>query len=144
MNPAPSVIFDTLVGLVVRTALVFSAFLLFAGHNAPGGGFVGGLIAGSGLVLWYVDRGSRAIRQLVRLSPLQLMGAGLAVAALTGVGGWVWGIEFLDATAWKLKIVVFGEVKLTTALIFDIGVYLVVVGLAAAILEALGREGAER
>ncbi len=136
-----SLILDTLVDQVVRTALVFSLFLLFAGHNHPGGGFVAGLVAGIALILKFVAGGRSAVASVLRSSPASIIGIGLGFALLTGAGGWVWGAGFLESTSWEIDLPVLGLLKATTALPFDLGVFVVVVGLTAALLMSLGDDG---
>lgn len=143
MTPRRSLIFDTVLDGVFRTALLFSLFLLFAGHNAPGGGFVGGLVAAAGIVLRYVAGGVEEVERVVRVRPSTLLGGGLLTAALVGMGGWLWGDAFLASAKVELAVPVFTTLKATTALPFDIGVYLIVVGLVLTIVEVLG-VGAER
>lgn len=123
-----------------HTLIVFSLFLLFTGHNAPGGGFVGGLVAGGALILRYVAEGSDDLRRLVPVTPPSVLGAGLACAAVAGAVGLVAGESFLTYEALELTLPLFGSVKLATVLLFDIGVYLIVVGMVYAILESLGAE----
>lgn len=124
--------------MVIRTALVFSLFLLFSGHNAPGGGFIAGLVAGICLILRYMSQGAASMLALIRLRPEQLLGAGMLVAILAGVGGFVWGGGFLASAEIEVVLPVLGTLKATSALIFDIGVYLVVIGLAASLVSTLG------
>lgn len=131
-------ILDVVLDVVVRTALVFSLFLLFSGHNAPGGGFIAGLVAGICLILRYIARGEEAMVALVRARPDQLLGFGLLLAVAAGAGGWIWGSGFLESTKFQIEVPLLGVVKTTSALVFDIGVYLVVLGLAAALVGALG------
>lgn len=138
-RPRPSVIFDTLLDMVFRTALVFSAFLLFAGHNAPGGGFVGGLVAATALVLRYVAGGAPEVDRIVAVHELTLLGAGLLVAALTGMAGWLMGEAFFYAGHVEADLPVLGHLKASSALAFDIGVYLIVIGLGLALVRSLGR-----
>lgn len=137
-NPRPSVIFDTVLDMVFRTALLFSVFLLFAGHNAPGGGFVGGLVAATALVLRYVAGGAPEVDHFVAVHETTLLGGGLLIAALTGVAGWVIDGAFLASGKLELDVPLMGHLKATSALAFDIGVYLVVVGLGLALLRSLG------
>lgn len=137
-RPRPSIIFDTVLGMVSRTTLLFSAFLVFAGHNAPGGGFVGGLVAAAALVLRYVAGGADEVDRVVGVHEYTLLGSGLLVAALTGVAGWFLGDAFLYGAKYEFALAVFGDVKVTSALAFDLGVYLVVVGLGLALLRSLG------
>lgn len=139
MGAERSLILTTSVGALFHTALLFSVFLLFAGHNAPGGGFVGGLVAGAALVLRYVDGGAETVRRVVRVEAPVLLGAGIALAVLTGALPWLAGGQFLESAAFDLEV---GPLHLhgTSALPFDIGVYLVVVGLVLGIVEHLGGE----
>lgn len=138
MKPRPSMILDTVLDGVFRTALLFSLFLLFAGHNAPGGGFVGGLVAAAAIMLRYVAGGVDEVEEVVRLRGSTLLGGGLLLAALVGLGGWVWGDTFLASAKVEVTVPVFTTLKATTALPFDVGVYLVVVGLLLTIIDALG------
>ncbi|MEX0757774.1 MAG: MnhB domain-containing protein [Acidimicrobiia bacterium] len=135
-----SLVLDVLVDLVVRTALVFSLFLLFSGHNAPGGGFIAGLVAGISIVLRYIAGGHAGVRSVIGVRPEGLLGVGLSVAVLTGMLGWVWGEAFLESAKFEVELPVLGVVKATSALPFDIGVFLVVVGVALAMIAALGQE----
>ncbi len=140
----PSLILETGVGAVFHTALLFSLFLLFAGHNAPGGGFVGGLVAGAAFALRHVEGGADEVERATPVSPMTFMGVGLALAVATGAASWLAGGQFLESGKLELDIPVLGTVKVTSALLFDIGVYLVVVGLAVGVLTALGEEGPAR
>lgn len=140
MTPRSSIIFDTVLDTVTRTAAVFSLFLLFAGHNAPGGGFVGGLVLAASFVLRYVAGGTPRIDTVARVQPATLLGSGLALAVLSGAGGWFWGEQFLTTQTWEADLPLLGHVKATSALPFDIGVYLVVVGLGLVVLRSLGAE----
>jgi multicomponent Na+:H+ antiporter subunit A len=138
--PVPSLILDVCVRMVFHTALVFSVFLFFAGHNAPGGGFIGGLVAGAALVLRYVAGGAAEVRRTVPVAPHLLLGGGLALAVVTGAASLVAGGQFLESGVLTLDLPVLGTLKTTSALPFDAGVYLVVVGLVLALLRTLGAE----
>lgn len=140
MRPRPSLILDTVLDGVFRTALLFSVFLLFAGHNAPGGGFVGGLAAAAAIVLRYVAGGVAEVDRVLRVPESVLLGLGLLLTVVTGIGGWLWDEAFLASTEVKVDIPVLGTLKATTALPFDIGVYAVVVGLGLAVVRSLGAE----
>jgi len=133
-----SLIFGFVVDLIVRTAFVFALFLLFTGHNAPGGGFVAGLVVGIALVLRFVAGGSQGITDVLPASPEVLLGVGLGTALATGTGGWLWGAGFLQSTKLELVLPVLGTVKATSALPFDIGVFIVVIGLTSALILTLG------
>ena len=137
-----SLILATSVDVIFPTALVFSLFLLFAGHNAPGGGFVGGLVAGAAFVLRYVDAGPGTVAEEKRF-PGVLLGIGLAVAILAGTIGWLTGGDFMQGVKLSAALPLLGEVKASSALVFDIGVYLIVVGLVRTVLSVLGGENQE-
>ena len=140
----PSLILETGVGALFHTALLFSLFLLFAGHNAPGGGFVGGLVAGAAFVLRYVEGGASSVVRAAPVPANVLIGVGLTVAVGTGVASWLGGEQFLESAKVEVAIPLLGTVKATSALLFDIGVYLVVVGLVVGLLTTLGGEDADR
>ena len=138
-----SVILETCVRLVFHTVLVFGVYLLFAGHNSPGGGFVGGLVAGSAFVLRYVAGGRAELRAAVPVDPGLPIGAGLLLAGGTGMGAWLFGADLITSAYGSAVLPVLGTVKASTVLLFDAGVFLVVIGLVLTLLRTLGGE-AER
>ena len=138
-----SVVLETAVRLIFHTVLVFSLYLLFAGHNQPGGGFVGGLVAGCAFVLRYIAGGRAALRAAFPVDPGVPLGLGLVLAAGTGIAALFAGGQFLESGVLILDLPVLGVVKAASALPFDTGVYLVVVGLVIGVLRTLGAE-AER
>ena len=133
---------DQTVPVIFYVIMTGSLYLLFAGHNQPGGGFAGGLVAAAALVIRYVDGGAEAVRALVPLAPMSLLGAGLVLANLTGVAAWLAGGAFLESATWSWDLPVLGTVKTSSALAFDTGVYLVVVALVPMVLRTLGEEDA--
>ncbi|GAA4427509.1 Na+/H+ antiporter subunit A [Georgenia halophila] len=135
-----SVILEIGARIVFHTLLVFSLFLLFSGHNAPGGGFAGGLIAGIALVVRYLAGGRQELGEAVPLHPGHLLGTGLFLSAGVGAVPLLFGGTVLQSTILDVHLPVFGDVHLATALFFDIGVYLVVIGLVLDILRSLGAE----
>lgn len=139
----PSVLVDVTVQIVFPAALVLSLYFLFAGHNQPGGGFVGGLVAGAALALRYVARGYPAVQAVVPVPPPVVAGIGLLVALGTAAVPLVLGDEVLESAKAAPELPVLGTVNLTSALVFDTGVYLVVVGLVMAVLDAFGGEPPE-
>jgi multisubunit Na+/H+ antiporter MnhB subunit len=143
MKPDRSIILDVSVRFIFHTALLFSIFLLFAGHNDPGGGFIGGLVAGAAFVLRFANGGVDEVHEVSAASSWTFLGAGLLVAVLTGMAGWVFGTAFLESEKFTANLPLIGEVYTTSALPFDIGVYLVVLGLVLAILETVGGEEGE-
>lgn len=130
-----SLLLSTVARLAVAMMLMFSVFLLFRGHNEPGGGFLGGLVAGAGLILYVLAEGAAALREALRVDPRRIAFAGLAVALLAGVPGLLAGSPYLTALWTSL-----GGYKLGTPVLFDIGVYLVVVGGLMAMVIALEEE----
>lgn len=135
-----SLIFDTTVRLVFDLAMVLSLYLLFAGHNQPGGGFVGGLVAGAGISLRYLTGGLRDVVSVIRFKPWTPLAVGLALAAGTALSSLPGGAGPLDHRAWELDLLLMGGVKITSATVFDAGVYCIVVGLVLMILEAFADE----
>ena len=138
--PRSSLVLESSVTLVFHTVLVFGLYLLFAGHNQPGGGFVGGLVAGSAFVLRYAVTGREGLDRAVPLDPSLPLGVGLLLAAGTGAAAWLFGGQFLESGKLELDLPVLGAVKATSALPFDTGVFLVVVGLVLVMLRTLGAE----
>jgi multicomponent Na+:H+ antiporter subunit B len=124
--------------LLFPLTLVFSVFLLLRGHNEPGGGFVGGLTAAAALALVVASDGLDKARQLLRLDPLVLVGVGLATALLSGVPPLLDGGAFLTGQWLDGKIPVIGHFG--TPLVFDVGVYLAVLGVVTAIVFELAEE----
>ncbi len=144
-RPGPALIERTLLlevvtRLVFPTIMVVSVYFLFAGHNAPGGGFAGGLLAGLALVARYVAGGRYELREAAPVEAGTLLGIGLLCAGLSGLGGLVLGGAVLQTAALEVDVPVLGHVKLVTSLFFDVGVYLIVVGLVLDILRSLGAE----
>ena len=119
--------------------IVFSVYLLLRGHNEPGGGFIGGLVAAMGAVLVHLAHPSKPLR-LFRLGPGALMVVGLAFAVLSGIPAWFFGEPYLTAL-WggSLTLPAVGKVMLGTPLIFDIGVYLVVAGVVMMLYQTMER-----
>ncbi|MCF6744316.1 Na+/H+ antiporter subunit A [Blastococcus sp. KM273128] len=135
-----SVILEVITRVLFHTILVFSLFLLFSGHNEPGGGFAGGLVAGLALVLRYLAGGRYELGEAAPVDPGLLLGVGLLFAGGTGVVGLALGADVLQTAILETTLPVLGDVKLVTSLFFDIGVYLIVVGLVLDILRSLGAE----
>jgi multicomponent Na+:H+ antiporter subunit A len=131
-------ILETGTRAVFHTILLFSVYMLFAGHNAPGGGFIGGLIAASAIVLRATAEGHEDIRRLVPVDAEVLLGLGALFAAVTGVIGYLMAGSFLGSAYLELDLPLLGHVKVVSVLFFDIGVYLVVLGLGLVLVRTLG------
>ena len=134
-----SVILDVAVRAELHTLLLVSLYFLFAGHNQPGGGFAGGLIASAALCLRYVAGGEASLARSVPVPPPIILGAGLLLAIVTGTIPLLFGDQFLGSAILERDLPVFGNVKFTSVLAFDTGVYLVVLGMAMLLLEQFGR-----
>jgi multisubunit Na+/H+ antiporter MnhB subunit len=130
-----SVLLVTATRLLVPLLLVFSVFLLWRGHHEPGGGFVGGLVAATAFVLVALAEDVAAARRVLRVAPAQLLASGLAVAVVSGLAGLAVGRPFLTGLWAK------GEdgagLALGTPLLFDVGVYLTVLGVVTSTLLSL-------
>jgi multisubunit Na+/H+ antiporter MnhB subunit len=133
-----SLIVDTSVQFIFYSVLVLSLYLEFAGHNQPGGGFVGGLVAGAAVGLRYVAGGIDAVRETSPVRPWTILGVGLLVASGTALTPLLVGDAVLESAEIDWQVPVLGEIHGTTATVFDIGVYLVVVGLMLMVFEAFG------
>ncbi len=136
-TPQASLILTVGVRVAFPLTVTYALYLLFAGHNAPGGGFVGGLVAAAALMLRHIDGGTPALQRTVPAAPTALLGGGVALATATGFAGWIWGEQFLSSAKLEVVLPVLGTVKATSALIFDIGVFLAVVGLVMTLLQTL-------
>jgi multicomponent Na+:H+ antiporter subunit A len=133
-----SLILDTSVRVIFPSVVVLSLYLLLAGHNQPGGGFVGGLVAAAGIALRFVAGGIDDVRSTSPVRPWTVLGAGLAIAAATALTPLLVGGQVLESAkvAWDAPLL--GTVNITSVLAFDTGVYLVVVGLTLMLFEAFG------
>ena len=135
-----SIIFEVDTRLVFNSIIVFSIYLLLAGHNFPGGGFAGGLTAGLALTVRYLAGGRFELREATPISAGTLLGIGLATAAASGLAPLLLGGQVFQSAIIEFWLPVFGDVKFVTSTIFDVGVYTVVVGLALDVLRSLGAE----
>lgn len=131
-----SLILSTATRVLVPLILAFSLFIFFRGHNAPGGGFIGGLLAAISFALIQLAEGVAAARRALRLDPLAIAAFGLGCALVSGLwGGLAYG-QFLKGV-WPFYAI---GVPVGSIMLFDAGVYLVVLGAVTAILFALEEE----
>jgi multicomponent Na+:H+ antiporter subunit A len=136
---ATSLILETGSRAVFHTLLLFSLYIFFGGHNAPGGGFIGGLVAGGAFFVRYLALGAAEFRRMTRVHPEIVLGGGLLVAVGSGILALAYG-EVFESAFVSFRLPVIGAVEIVTSLIFDAGVYLVVVGLVMTLIETIGGE----
>ena len=120
-------------------ALLVSAFIFLRGHNQPGGGFIAGLITAVALILLYMARGVEWAQARLDFPFQPVAVVGVAIATLTGLGSWLFGHPFLTSAFGYFSLPLVGKFELATALLFDLGVYLAVVGATLMILANLGK-----
>ena len=125
--------------VLLPLALMISVYIFLRGHNLPGGGFIAGLITAVALILQYVASGEAWTAQRWPVNYHWLAGAGVLIAGATGVGSWAFGYPFLTSSFGHFHIPLVGEIELATAMLFDLGVYLTVVGATLLILANLGK-----
>ena len=129
---------DVSVRVVFAAVMVGSLWLLFAGHNQPGGGFVGGIVAGAAISLRYVAGGIGEVRRLSRGKPWMVLGSGVLIAVVVAIVPLLLGGEVLETGSFTVDLPLLGTMKVTSAMVFDIGVYFAVIGLALMVFESFG------
>ncbi|WP_104200379.1 Na+/H+ antiporter subunit A [Cryobacterium sp. Y29] len=135
-----SILIEVLVRLLFHPAMIVSIYLLFAGHNLPGGGFAGGLLAGLALVARYLAGGRYELSEAAPIDPGKLLGFGVILAVGMAVVSLFFDGLPLESAYFTATVPVLGDLSFGTSTIFDIGVYLVVIGLTYDILRSLGSE----
>ncbi|GAB3145604.1 Na+/H+ antiporter subunit A [Micromonospora sonneratiae] len=135
-----SIIFEVVTRLLFHIIVLFSIYLMFSGHNAPGGGFAGGLVAGLALTVRYFAGGRYELDEAAPVDAGLVLGSGLFLSVGTGVVAMLLGGDVLQSTVVDLHLPVIGDIHLVTSLFFDVGVYLIVIGLVLDILRSLGAE----
>jgi multicomponent K+:H+ antiporter subunit A len=140
-SDAHPLILATFSRLLLPLALMVAVFILLRGHNLPGGGFIAGLIIAVALVMQYLANGIAWTRTRLSGELHPLIGLGLLTATATGLGSWYFGYPFLTSTHGHLHLPVLGDLELASAMLFDLGVMMVVIGITLVILVRLGRIG---
>jgi multicomponent Na+:H+ antiporter subunit A len=135
-----SILLEVVVRILFHTIIIVSLYVLFAGHNLPGGGFAGGLIAGMALVMRYVAGGRYELGAAAPTDAGRLLGAGMLIAVGAAVVPLLFGAAPLTSAFFEAELPVIGHIEFVTSTIFDIGVYLVVIGLVLDVLRSLGAE----
>jgi multicomponent K+:H+ antiporter subunit A len=131
-------ILSTFSRLLLPLALLVAVFIVLRGHNLPGGGFIGGLITAVALIMQYLANGIAWTRPRISGQLHPLIGIGLAVATLTGLASWYFGYPFLTSAHGHFHLPLIGDLELASAMLFDLGVLMVVVGITLVILVRLG------
>ncbi|AGM27207.1 putative cation antiporter NADH dehydrogenase subunit [Mycobacteroides abscessus] len=133
-----SLVLEVATRLIFPLVMVLSFYFFFAGHNVPGGGFAGGLTAGLALVLRYLAGGRYELGETLPFDAGKILGLGLAFSGGTALSSMLLGAPVLSSATIQFDMLGFGHVKIVTAIFFDLGVYLVVVGLVLDVLRSLG------
>ncbi|MFC0673987.1 Na+/H+ antiporter subunit A [Brachybacterium hainanense] len=134
------VVLEVITRISFPLMMMFSVYLLMAGHNLPGGGFAGGLVAGLAITLRYLAGGRYELSEAVPVQAGLVLGVGMAVAVAAGVLPLLLGGTIFASATPVLHIPILGEVHLASALIFDVGVYLVCIGVVLDFLRSLGSQ----
>jgi multicomponent K+:H+ antiporter subunit A len=145
--PTAPLMLQVVARLVLPMALMVSVYLYWRGHNLPGGGFIAGLVTASALVLQYMAFGQAKADELLRVQGgrrfVRWIALGLAVAAATGLGAFAFGFEYLTSHTRYVDFPLLGEIALASAAVFDLGVYITVVGSTMLTLSVLGNASKE-
>jgi multicomponent K+:H+ antiporter subunit A len=131
---------DLIMRLLFPVIVVMALYFLLRGHDLPGGGFVAGVTMAVGVILQYMARGTTWVEDHFRVLPVRWMGFGLLLATATGAAAWLFGRPFLTSSFSYVQIPVIGAVPAASALLFDIGVFAVVVGATVLILIAIAHQ----
>lgn len=131
-----TIIFRTIAPLIVAAMMVFSVYVCLRGHNEPGGGFIGGLIAAASIGVFGMASGVTAVRRALRVDPMAIAGFGVLLAGLSGLMSLFTGSPFMTSI-WIYLAVGDTTIPLSTPLFFDLGVYCVVFGTLSAIALSL-------
>ncbi|QHT46753.1 Na(+)/H(+) antiporter subunit B [Bacillus sp. SB49] len=143
MTRTNDIILRTTTTLIAFILLGFSVYLFFAGHNKPGGGFIGGLMTSAAIVLMYMAYGIRAMEKILPVNFRYAIPVGLIIALATGAGSFLFNVPFLSHTDAYFHLPILGETHLATAILFDLGVYLAVVGVTMTIILTIANDREE-
>jgi|SRR5690625_2269921 len=137
-----NVILQTVTRIAAFIILAFSFYIFLAGHNNPGGGFVGGLMTSAAIVIMYVSYGAATMSRVLPIDYTKMIATGIGIAVLTGFGSLLFDVPFLTHAFGDVHIPWLDvEIELATALVFDLGVYLTVVGATMTIILSIGEDG---
>ena len=134
------VILQTVTKVVVFIILTFGVELFLSGHNNPGGGFIGGLVLSSALVLLYLVFDIETVHKGIPVDFKKVAAVGVLFAVGTGIGAVLFGASFLTQTFGYFNLPVFGETELATVILFEVGVALTVVGTVVTIILSISED----
>ncbi|MBY6052425.1 Na(+)/H(+) antiporter subunit B [Cytobacillus firmus] len=134
------IILQTATKVVLFLIVLFSVHIFFAGHYTPGGGFVGGLLTSGAIVLLLLAFDMKTVSKILPVNYIHMIAVGLLFAIGTGAGALLFNVPFLTHAFGHIDLPVLGETSLHTATLFDLGVFLVVVGVTMTIIQTIGED----
>lgn len=135
-----SIILQTVARVALYVLLILAAFLLFAGHNAPGGGFIAGLLAAAAFILQMLAFDLEYVAKLFPVNPLGVVATGLILAAGVGFVPMLLGYPFLTSAFTTITVPIIGRGELTSVFFFDLGVFFVVVGAMMTVIKEMASD----
>ncbi|QED49149.1 Na(+)/H(+) antiporter subunit B [Cytobacillus dafuensis] len=132
------IILQTTTKVVLFIIILFSIFIFFRGHYTPGGGFVGGLLTSGAIVLLLLAFDMKTVAEILPINYIYMTATGLLFAGGTAAGALFFNVPFLTHAFGDVYLPILGETSLHTATIFDLGVFLVVVGVTMTIIQTIG------
>lgn len=126
--------------IIIFVLLGFAIYLLFAGHNSPGGGFVGGLTTSAAILLMFMTYGESNVRRFLPINYINLVPLGLLIATVTGLSAILFNVPFLTHVLYSVYIPFFGFIDIGTAMFFDLGVYVTVLGTTMTIILTIAQD----
>lgn len=140
MQESNDVILQTVTRLVVFIILTFGVELFFAGHNGPGGGFVGGLVLSSAIVLLYLVFDIETVHKGIPVDFKRVAALGVVLVVGSGVGAILFGAAFLSQTYDYFNLPIFGDTELATVILFEAGVAMTVIGTVVTIMLSISED----
>lgn len=134
-----SLLLSTVAQSLLPLAIMVSIYIFFRGHNMPGGGFIAGLITAVAIILQYIAQGVDWVKERMNVEYQRVVAIGLMIALLTGAGSWLFNRPFLTSWFAHFNVPLLGDIELASAIAFDLGVYITVVGSTLLILANLGK-----
>jgi len=135
----PPLLLEVISRPLLPLILMVAVYLMLRGHNAPGGGFIAGLVVGIALVMQYLASGVEWTQARLHIDYFKVIAVGLILSLLTGVASWLLGYPFMTTTFTYLYWPIVGKFEVASAMVFDLGVFLTVVGITMVILAELGK-----